>query len=114
VKDFLNEGSGSPLQGRPAVLAACAVGAPDERVGERIKCFVVLKDGVKGVTGYDLTHWCFRPSRVLQDIQLHRVSGHAAEIEGRQAAGGARCRVKNGSGTKTICDEHPVAETRVS
>jgi long-chain acyl-CoA synthetase len=46
------------LQEHPAVLAACAVGVPDEKVGERIKCFVVLKDDVKGVTGYDLIHWC--------------------------------------------------------
>jgi long-chain acyl-CoA synthetase len=46
------------LQEHPAVLAACAVGVPDEKVGERIKCFVVLKEDVKGVTGYDLIHWC--------------------------------------------------------
>ncbi len=46
------------LQEHPAVLAACAVGIPDEKVGERIKCFVVLKEDVKGVTGYDLIHWC--------------------------------------------------------
>ena len=46
------------LQEHPAVLAACAVGVPDEKVGERIKCFVVLKADVKGVTGYDLIHWC--------------------------------------------------------
>ena len=36
------------LQEHPAVLAACAVGVPDERAGERIKCFVVLKEDVKG------------------------------------------------------------------
>jgi long-chain acyl-CoA synthetase len=46
------------LQEHPAVLAACTVGIPDERVGERIKCFVVLKEDVKGVTGYDLIRWC--------------------------------------------------------
>jgi len=46
------------LQEHPAVLAACAVGVPDEKVGERIKAFVVLKSDVKGVTGYDLIHWC--------------------------------------------------------
>lgn len=46
------------LQEHPAVLAACAVGVPDEKVGERIKAFVVLKQDVKGVTGYDLIHWC--------------------------------------------------------
>lgn len=46
------------LQEHPAVLAACAVGIPDEKVGERIKAFVVLKQDVKGVTGYELIHWC--------------------------------------------------------
>jgi long-chain acyl-CoA synthetase len=46
------------LQEHPAVLAACTVGIPDEKVGERIKCFVVLKEDVKGVTGYDLIRWC--------------------------------------------------------
>jgi long-chain acyl-CoA synthetase len=46
------------LQDHPAVLAACAVGVPDEKVGERIKAFVVLKQDVKGVTGYDLIRWC--------------------------------------------------------
>lgn len=46
------------LQEHPAVLAACAVGVPDEKVGERIKAFVVLKEDVKGITGYDLIHWC--------------------------------------------------------
>ncbi len=46
------------LQEHPAVLAACAVGIPDEKVGERIKAFVVLKQDVKGVTGYELIRWC--------------------------------------------------------
>jgi long-chain acyl-CoA synthetase len=46
------------LQEHPAVLAACAVGVPDEKVGERIKAFVVLKQDVKGITGYDLIRWC--------------------------------------------------------
>lgn len=46
------------LQEHRAVLSVCAVGIPDEKVGERIKCFVVLKEDVKGVTGYDLIHWC--------------------------------------------------------
>jgi long-chain acyl-CoA synthetase len=31
---------------------------PDEKVGERIKAFVVLKQDVKGITGYDLIRWC--------------------------------------------------------
>ncbi|MEE4354629.1 MAG: class I adenylate-forming enzyme family protein [Desulfatiglans sp.] len=46
------------LQENPAVIASCVVGIPDEKVGERIKAFVVLKEDVKGVTGYDLIKWC--------------------------------------------------------
>lgn len=46
------------LQANPVVLASCVVGVPDKKVGERIKAFVVLKEDVKGVTGYDLTKWC--------------------------------------------------------
>jgi len=48
----------SVLQEHPAVIAACAVGVPDEKVGERIKAYVVLKGDIKGVTGYDLIKWC--------------------------------------------------------
>ncbi len=48
----------SVLQEHPAVISACAVGIPDENVGERIKAYVVLKEDVKGITGYDLIRWC--------------------------------------------------------
>ncbi len=48
----------SALQEHPAVISSCVVGLPDERVGERIKAFVVLKEDVKGITGYDLINWC--------------------------------------------------------
>ncbi|MFC1834943.1 class I adenylate-forming enzyme family protein, partial [Thermodesulfobacteriota bacterium] len=46
------------LQEHQAVIESCVVGVPDEKVGERIKAFVVLKKDVKGVTGYELTKWC--------------------------------------------------------
>jgi len=46
------------LQEHPAVTASCVVGVPDERVGERIKAYVVLKEDVKGITGQDLIKWC--------------------------------------------------------
>ena len=46
------------LQEHPAVLESCVVGLPDEKVGERIKAFVVLKKDIKGITGYDLIQWC--------------------------------------------------------
>ncbi|MCP4693722.1 MAG: long-chain fatty acid--CoA ligase [Desulfobacterales bacterium] len=46
------------LQEHPAVISSCVVGLPDEKVGERIKAYVVLKEDVKGITGYDLLKWC--------------------------------------------------------
>jgi len=46
------------LQENPAVIGACVVGVPDEKVGERIKAYVVLKEDIKGLTGYDLIKWC--------------------------------------------------------
>ena len=46
------------LQEHPAVIGSCVVGLPDPKVGERIKAYVVLKEDVKGITGYDLIKWC--------------------------------------------------------
>jgi long-chain acyl-CoA synthetase len=48
----------SVLQEHPAVMATCVVGVPDAKVGERIKAYVVLKEDVKGITGYELIKWC--------------------------------------------------------
>jgi long-chain acyl-CoA synthetase len=48
----------SVLQEHPAVVASCVVGVPDEKVGERIKAYVVLKKDIKGITGYELIKWC--------------------------------------------------------
>lgn len=48
----------SVLQEHPAVIGACVVGIPDPKAGERIKAFVVLKEDVKGITGYELIKWC--------------------------------------------------------
>ena len=48
----------SVLQEHPAVIGSCVVGVPDEMVGERIKAYVVLKEDIKGITGYDLIKWC--------------------------------------------------------
>lgn len=46
------------LQDHPTVVGACAVGIPDEAVGERIKAIVVLKSDARGVSGNDLRAWC--------------------------------------------------------
>jgi long-chain acyl-CoA synthetase len=46
------------LQDHPTVIGACVVGVPDDRVGERIKAIVVLKEDARGVGGADLLQWC--------------------------------------------------------
>jgi long-chain acyl-CoA synthetase len=48
----------STLQEHPAVIGACVVGVPDDKVGERIKAYVVLREDIKGITGYELIKWC--------------------------------------------------------
>ena len=46
------------LQEHHAVVAACVVGIPDDKVGERVKAFVVLKQDIRGISSYELTKWC--------------------------------------------------------
>lgn len=61
------------LQEHPAVVAASVVGVPDEKVGERIKAFVVLKEDIKGVSGLELINWCkerLAPYKVPQYIEF--------------------------------------------
>lgn len=41
-----------------AVFECCVVGVPDEKVGEKIKAFVVTKEGMKNVTAEELIEWC--------------------------------------------------------
>lgn len=61
------------LQEHPAVIAASVVGVPDEKLGERIKAFVILKEDIKGVSGYELIKWCkdrLAPYKVPQYIEF--------------------------------------------
>ena len=46
------------LEDHPAVVRASVVGIPDPSVGERIKSFLVLKPGVKGIASSHLIEWC--------------------------------------------------------
>ncbi|MEX1100921.1 MAG: long-chain fatty acid--CoA ligase [Actinomycetota bacterium] len=43
------------------ILKACVVGVPDEKTGEAVKAFVVLKPG-EHITADDLVEWCRDPS----------------------------------------------------
>ncbi len=61
------------LQDHPTVIAACVVGVPDPKVGERIKAFVVLKEDARGVSARDLMRWCrerIAPYKVPQYIEF--------------------------------------------
>ncbi len=61
------------LQEHPAVIASCAVGVPDEKAGERIKAFVVVKEDIKGVTAAELIKFCrdrLAPYEVPQYIEF--------------------------------------------
>jgi long-chain acyl-CoA synthetase len=61
------------LQGNPAVIAACAVGVPDAKTGERIKAIVVLKEDARGVSSLDLLNWCrerLAPYKVTRYIEF--------------------------------------------
>ena len=60
----------SVLQEHPAVISSCVVGIPDEKVGERIKAYVVLKEDIKGITGYELIKWC-RQNLVSYKIPMY-------------------------------------------
>ncbi|BEQ13651.1 class I adenylate-forming enzyme family protein [Desulfoferula mesophila] len=46
------------LQDHPVVVGACVVGVPDQKVGERIKAIVVMKDDAKGVGATELIRFC--------------------------------------------------------
>ena len=46
------------LQDHHTVIGACVVGVPDEKMGERVKAIVVLKEDARGVGGAELIKWC--------------------------------------------------------
>jgi long-chain acyl-CoA synthetase len=46
------------LQDHDAVTAACVVGVPDPKVGERIKAMVVMREDARGVGASDLLKFC--------------------------------------------------------
>ncbi len=61
------------LQEHHAVVASCTIGVPDDAVGERIKSFVVVKQGTKGVDGQTLIRWCrdrLAPYEVPQYVEF--------------------------------------------
>ena len=49
----------SMMYAHPAILEACVIGVTDEKRGETVKAWVVLRDGSRGsVTEQDILDWC--------------------------------------------------------
>jgi len=61
------------LQDHPAVIGACVVGVPDDKVGERIKAIVVMREDVRGVSGNELLRHCrerLAPYKIPQYVEF--------------------------------------------
>jgi len=89
------------LQEHPAVIAACVVGVSDERVGERIKAFVVLKENIKGVSAYELIRWCrerLAPYKVPQYIEFRDMlpKSKVGKVLRRELRAEERKKLENG------------------
>ena len=89
------------LQEHPAVIAACVVGVSDERVGERIKAFVVLKEDIKGVSAYELIRWCrerLAPYKVPQYIEFRDMlpKSKVGKVLRRELRAEERKKLENG------------------
>jgi long-chain acyl-CoA synthetase len=66
------------LYHHPAISKCAVVGLPDERTGERVKAYVVLREGAT-LTAADLTAWCKDPEQGLTGYRVPK------EIEFRDA-----------------------------
>ena len=63
----------------PKVLKACVVGLPDDRTGERVKAYVVAKDGAS-VSGEELEAWCRDPAQGLTGYRVPKEWEFRAEL----------------------------------
>jgi long-chain acyl-CoA synthetase len=52
------------LYHHPKISKCAVIGVPDDRTGERVKAFVVLKEG-ETLTGEELIAWCKDPEQGL-------------------------------------------------
>ena len=55
----------------PKVMKTCVVGLPDDRTGERVKAYVVPKEGQR-LTGEELEAWCRDPAQGLTGYRIPR------------------------------------------
>jgi long-chain acyl-CoA synthetase len=57
------------LYHHPAISKCAVIGVPDDRTGERVKAFVVLKEGAH-LTGDELIAWCKDPEQGLTGYRV--------------------------------------------
>jgi long-chain acyl-CoA synthetase len=57
------------LYHHPAISKCAVIGVPDDRTGERVKVFVVLKEGAQ-LTAEDLIAWCKDPEQGLTGYRV--------------------------------------------
>jgi long-chain acyl-CoA synthetase len=57
------------LYHHPAISKCAVIGVPDDRTGERVKVFVVLKEGAN-LTGDELIAWCKDPEQGLTGYRV--------------------------------------------
>ena len=57
------------LYRHPDVLKACVVGVPDDVTGERVKAFIVLKEGATA-TAAQIIDWCRDPAQGLTGYRV--------------------------------------------
>jgi long-chain acyl-CoA synthetase len=57
------------LYHHPAISKCAVIGVPDDRTGERVKAFVVLKEGAH-LTADELIAWCKDPEQGLTGYRV--------------------------------------------
>jgi len=95
------------LQDHPTVIGACVVGIPDDRVGERVKAMVVLKEDARGVDASELTRWCrekLAPYKVPGYIEFRDMlpKSKVGKLLRREIRDEERRRIARGEKTITV------------
>jgi long-chain acyl-CoA synthetase len=95
------------LQDHPTVIGACVVGVPDDRVGERVKAMVVLKEDARGVDASELMRWCrekLAPYKVPGYIEFRDMlpKSKVGKLLRREIRDEERRRIARGEKTITV------------
>jgi len=93
------------LQDHSAVIGACVVGVPDDKVGERIKAIVVMREDVRGVSGNELLRHCrerLASYKIPQYVEFRDMlpKSKVGKLLRREIRDEERRRTDKGSGVK--------------